>query len=59
MMAVAKEFREGRFQELRDHEWFGVKEKVEVDPKAHRLGGDWFGLPILYYRLTYCTNKHM
>lgn len=38
-MAVAKKFREGRFQELRDHEWFGMKEKVEVDPKAHRLGG--------------------
>lgn len=56
-MAVAKEFREGRFQELRDHEWFGVKEKVEVDPKAHRLGGGlvWFA----DYRLTYCTNKHM
>lgn len=38
-MAVAKVFREGRLQVLRDHEWFGVKEKVEVDPKAHRLGG--------------------
>lgn len=52
-MIVAREFREGSFQGLHDHECFEVKEKVEVDPKTHRLGGDWVGLSTLYYRMTY------
>lgn len=52
-MIVTKEFREGRFQGLRGHECFEVKEKVEVDLKAHRLGEDWVGLSTLYYRMTY------